>query len=252
MQTGNTFAQQVVDCWPLGNALVTFETGNGLQLLLNLPEPAEFTKIIRKTTLPLQEFLTRDRMNFPYPSNVAGTTTQKTGLGTVGSVAYLENQYYAQSAGATVLNVPIMYELSNFSHTILSLDKKLFFGHNDVYFKFSVDNVNKWAHQTNTAGASVGAATLAPALGSLQNVYLYLAVEQNPLIIDQLVQRFNSTGLKFLIDYPIVTKVTSAASTNQTIVIPFVPAQGKFLKKIFHTVWNSTETVATALDCEHS
>lgn len=253
VQTTNTFSQVVNDCWPFGNQLVTFETGNGLQLL-NLPESSKYTKIVRKTTLPLAEYLTRDVSNFPYPCNNAGTTTlNQTGLGTVGSVAYLENQYYAQSASATVNYVPVLYELSNFSNTILSLDKDLYFGQNDMYFKYTVGNVNNFAYQSSTAGAGAGTiATLAPVIGSLQNVYLYLAVEQNPIIIDQLIKQYQSSGLKIQIDYPFVTKTTTQTSTNQAIVIPFVPAQGKYLKRIYHTVWNSTEGLATALDCENS
>lgn len=221
-QTTNTTSQIVADCWPFGNQTVSFETGNGLALC-SLSEASKFTKIVRKTTLPLTEFLTRDYTNYPYPSNVTGTTTtNQTGLGTVGSVAYLENQYYDQVTGAAN-NVPIMYELSNFSHTILSLDKDQYYGVNDMYFKYTIGGVNLWAYQTSTAAAGAGTiATLNPVIGSLQNVYLYLAVEQNPLIIDQIVSQYQSSGLKFLIDYPIVTKVTVPASSNQALVIPLI------------------------------
>lgn len=252
-QTTNTTAQIVSDCWPLGNNPVSFETGNGLQLM-NLVESSKFTKILRKLNIPLNEYLTRDDTNYPFPCNVTGaTTTNQTGLGTVGSVAYLENQYYQQSGAASAFNVPVMYELSNFCNTILALDKDLYFGQNDMYFKFTIGPVNNWAYQTSTAGAGAGTiATLAPVIGSLQNVYLYLAVEQNPIIIDNLVSQYASSGLKILIDYPFVTKVATSGGANQSVVIPFTPAQGKFLKKVYHTVWNSTENLATALDCENT
>jgi len=248
-QTTNTYGQLVYDCWPFGNQLVSFETGNGLQML-NLPEPSKYTKVVSKVNTSFKEFITTDIANLPHPCN---STTNTNGNNTTVSVPYLEPQYYSTSASATASNIPLFYELSNFGNTILSLDKDLYFGQNDIYLKYTIGGTNLWTYQTSTASPGTGTiATLNPALGALQNVYLYLAVEQNPVIIDNIIKQYLSSGLRFLIDYPIVTKSTTLASTNQAVVIPFVPAMGKFLKRIYHTVWNATESLNTALDNENS
>lgn len=246
------YSRVVADCWPFGNQTVSFETGNGLQLL-NLPESSRYTKIVTKYNTSFKDYICKDVSDCPHSCNTTVLANNFSPLGTDASAYSNEPQYYYRTANNASMNVPIMYELGNFKHTILSLVKDLYFGQNDMYLKYTIGGVNNWAFLgTGAANPVTGAATLNPALTTLQNVYLYLAVEQNPVIIDNLVKEYHSRGLRFLIEYPFVTKTTAPATTNQAIVIPFVPAQGKFLRRVYHTVWNATESLNTALDCENS
>ena len=255
-QGADTYSQLVSDCFPFGNGLVTFETGNGLQML-NLPESAKYTKIQSKLNTKMSDFLGIDVTNNPHPCN---GNANLTGLGTAASNTIYEPQYYNTSGdsagvgtGNAQNNVPIYYELGMFSNTILGLDKDLYFGQNDVYLKVTIQGTNLYAYKTTALSPATGVvATLTAPMTTLQNVYLWLAVEVNPVCIDQIHRAYDSGALKVLIDYPIVTKTTTPASTNQAIVIPFLPAMGHTLKKVIHTVWNSTENLATALDCENS
>lgn len=239
-----------VDCWPFGNQSVSFETGNGLQLL-NLTESSKYTKIVTKYNTSYRNYMTKDVSDMPHPLTSADNPSP---LGTAGSDFLPENQYYSISAANTgAQNVPVYYELENFKHSILALNKDLYFGQNDMFLKYTVGASNNYAFEATNADTPVaGAATLTTAIGNLENVYLWLAVEQDPLIIQNIVSEYQSKGLRFLIDYPIITKSTAPASTNQSVVIPFVPANGKFLKRIYHTVWNSAESLNTLLDCENS
>mgnify|MGYP003519991454 CR=1 FL=1 len=247
-------ARVVADCWPFGNQSVSFETGNGLQLL-NLNESSKFTKIVTKYNTSLRNFLTKDVTDFP---NVTPTATNPTPAGTAMSGASgTEARYYIQTPAATgtttaALTVPIMYELANFKHTILACDKDLYFGANDMYLKYTIGGVDNFAYTSASVTDPRTPASLSVAIGNLENVYLWLAVEQDTEIIQNIVSKYNSSGINLLIDYPIITKSTSTPSTNQAIVVPFVPANGKFLKRIYHTVWRLPETTSTLLDCENS
>ena len=56
-----------VDCFPFfGN--VSFETGNGIQLL-NLTDSSKYTKIMQKIATKYEDFTTRDVSDLNYPCN---------------------------------------------------------------------------------------------------------------------------------------------------------------------------------------
>lgn len=250
-QGGTVVSNTVADAWPFGNQTVSFETGNGLQLL-NLPESSKYTKILTKINTPFNQYMTSDLTDIPHVVPSSLTDAQNpTGLGTAGS-SFFESQYYRQSAAGVANAIPVFYELSNFVHTILSLDKDLYFSQNDMYLKYTIGGTKAYSFQSATGTITNTPATLSSPIVELQNVYLYLAVEQQPQIIESIVQAYQTSGLRILFDYPIVTKYQSAASSNQAVVIPFVPAQGKYLKRIYHTLWNTGEYTNTALDCENN
>ena len=290
-QGASVYSFTVADAFPFGDQSLSFETGNGLQLL-NLPAPAKYTKLLSKYNTDLKDFLTTDVSNIPHPmplnnnlflnasvtarptdaptiiTQIFGTTTTSTtynfattgipivnnptALATASSSIY-EPQYFNISGANTANNIPVIYEFSNFKNTILGLDKDVYFGQNDLYFKFNVAGTNSWCYQGSTNSTpATAAATLSTAMTSLQNVYLYLAVEQNPIIIENIIKAYDTSGLRLLIDYPIVTQTMTAASTNQAIVIPFVPSMGKYLKRIYHSLFSGTQTLNTTLDCENN
>lgn len=248
---GNKVSYTTVDAFPFGNQTVSLETGNGLQLL-NLSEAARYTKVVTKVNKPFKQFMTTDDMNIPHPYLGDTVANNKNANNVNGSYLY-EPEYFTQSATGTAVNIPFYYELSNFVHSILSLDKDLYFGSQELYIKMTIDNVSKWCFSGSAANDPVTAATaLANPIVSLQNVYLWLAVEMQPEIIENIVTAYSSRGLRILIDYPVVTRIQTAASTNQAIVIPFVPAMGKTLKRLYHSVFNSADNTNLTLDCENT
>jgi hypothetical protein len=256
------------DCFNLGNQLVTFETGNGLQLL-NLPEPQKYSSILGKLNQKFTDYITNDFTEKPYsnaafasylngspaaaPANpTANPTCQNVAI----SVPYFETQYLTVSAANNILFDSNYAKLGNlFPNTILALDKDVYFGQNDVYLKITSTGYNQFAWMgTSATNPTTGAATLGTAptgATGIVGIYLYLWVEQDPIIIDRIVNQFNSNGLKLTIDFPVVSKTTTNASTNQSLVIPFVPANGKYLKKVYHTIWNATESLSTLMDCNN-
>jgi hypothetical protein len=243
------------DCFNLGNQLITFETGNGLQLL-NLPEPQKYSAVVGKLNLKLTDYITNDSTEKPYPNlnEVNGASTNVTCQNVAPSTTNnLESQYLNVSGSNSAFHDDNYFKLGNFAHTILAYDKDIYAGANDLYLKITTGGYNQfcWAG-TSATNPTTGAITLPVTAGvAINNVYLYLAVEQSPMIIDEIINKFNNGGLKITIDYPIVTKTVSGASTSQQVLIPFVPSCGKFLKKVIHTIWNSTESLATLMDANN-
>lgn len=248
--TDGTYTYTVADAFPFGNQQISLETGNGLQLL-NLPESARYTKVLTKVNTPFNKYATNDTSDMPHIINGGiAPANNPSGLGTSGYSLFDTQYYFTKNNAANY--IPVYYELSNFVHTILSLDKDIYFGSNDMYIKYSVGPVNSFCFQKASGSDPKSGAQLTNTIAALKNVYLYLAVEQQPQIIESIVQAYQSNGLKVLIDYPIVTKMqTPKDQSNQAIVIPFVPAQGRYLKRLYHTVWATNDSFNLALDCEN-
>jgi len=251
-QGAGIVSAMVADCYPFGGA-VSFETGNGLQIL-NLPYSSKFSKIVGKTSIKDDELITRDKSSFCYPCNsLINGLVPKTNDGSddAAVVPYLEPKYHRISGDDESQTVLMQYALGDLRHTAFATDKDLYFEQNDMYVKLTLNGYNDWLFQDTTATNTIAALSTALGASAFTSVYLYIAVEQNPTVIDEVVSQFNESGIKLLIDYPLTTRLT-ASSTTQNVVIPYVPSNGKTLRKVFHTLWNSTETLSTALDCDNT
>ena len=99
-----------------------------------------------------------------------------------------------------------------------------------------------------TAASPATGATAVAGNITVQNIYLFLAVEQNQLIVDSIIHKVMSSGLRLNIPYTTAFR-NSSAGTIANIQIPLTQQYGKKFKRMLHTVWNATESVNTAMDC---
>lgn len=242
-QTNAFTSGAIADAWPFFGS-VSLETGNGIQLV-NLTDPTKYSKVVGQTGMDYKEYLTRDTSDLIAPSNSATNATQ---TGVAQSVAYLEPLHLDESTANNAKTITYNLGLGDFKNTILGLDKDLYFGQNDIYLKITIGNYDKWIYETTTDVTL----PVALAANSFSSVYLYLAVEQNPVITDALRDKFDSTGIQLLIDYPITTRVSSAAGTSQSIIVPYQPSMGKTLKKVVYTCWHATENLGTSVDNDNT
>jgi len=252
-QGASTYSYMWADCFPFG--AISLETGNGLQLM-NLTEAPRYTKIVSKVQTEQKDFLTNDESELLFPSNSITASAAATPL--TGNPCYpgsadltqtyvVEPRYYfAPTAADAQQIVNVSYTLGKIKSTMLGLDKDIYFGQNDIYLKFTIEGTDKWAWKSADNGGTH--ATLSSVLASLSNVYLQLAVEQNPEITTELVSKFNASGLQLLIDFPIIHRQVNGIQTSQAWVINYTPANGKTLKRIYLSAWSGTETLQTTLD----
>ena len=130
-----------------------------------------------------------------------------------------------------VINVQI--PLSRFVDSVLSLDKDQYFSE-AVYVRI-VWNAGTGIGWTNASATDPDAATLAAIATnmSITNLTLYTAIEQNPVIVQALVEKFRSGNLSYNIPFVHMNTVSglSASGTNN-VSVRYSRPHGSRLKKI--------------------
>lgn len=233
-----------------------FGTAGGLDLC-NLNYVNRYTKVWRKARTRFGEFISKDTSSQLYPCN-SSAATNYIGVGTSGS-AYIEPKYLQNSAiGAAgppivgSLNASRLFKLDGISDTIFSVDKDLYFP-TDMYVRLTagVGNQFCWSSGSATDPTNGTPAAVANPI-TIQNCYLYLAVEQNDLIVQSVMNKVLTSGLKLTIPYTTAWRNSTSAAGAANIQIPLTQQYGRKLKRIIHTVWSPTESVNTSLDCSNT
>lgn len=224
-----------------------FGTAGGLDLC-NLNYVNRYTKVWRKARTPFSEYISNDASSQLAPCNeLKGVNT--IGGGGVPLVNYLEPKYL-DIKDAGVLNVNRMFPLKGIIDTIFSIDKDLYFP-TDMYVRLTAGVGNQIAfHATaNPATAPTTAALVGDV--TIKNIYLYLAVEQNDLIVQSVMNKVLTSGLKLTIPYTTAFRNT-VGSGAANVQISLTQQYGRKLKRMINTFWNITENGYTAMDCLNS
>lgn len=154
---------------------------------------------------------------------------------------------YIETYGTS--NVPVQYAfkipLKMIKHSLLALDK-------DFPVTEIINMKLVWApstkiYFTNSANAlSPTGANAAVGSVAITNLALQLAREENRLIYDSLMEQARK-GMSILTDWVISNRV-SGSGTSHNVSVKLNRAQGQRLKRIYHTLFNGTESGATAYD----
>ena len=155
-------------------------------------------------------------------------------------------------AGAGNIWYDVDVPLSCFKNTLFSLDK-------DIYFPQIMNIRIIWNQYTKLAwiGSSLtnpttNAAAYNPSLAAnfiptISNISIYFAIEQNPMIKQQLISQVKDSGLNVMIPYVHSLK-KPVDGTSQTVSYTFRPSHGFMLKKIYHTLFPNAETLNNAFN----
>lgn len=168
------------------------------------------------------------------------------------SLPISEPQYFIQSAtsnhaGQADMVLNIQLPLNRIVNSIFEIDKDLLFDE-VMQIRFVTNGTNKMAFIADTAtDPSTGVAFTGTV--SLSNLALYLAVEKNLEIENQLRAEKNSaTGLKVLIPFVYQAKLPLPQSTSHNLTVRINPSHGNRLRKIYWAPFDSTETGFTVYD----
>jgi len=243
---------------------------NGGPYLCDLNYCNNYSKVARKLSTKLKKFLEADPVSKLFPSNmlrdvnlraesVTPAANDPYGLpaaATFSSIKnYVEEQHLiispvgGQTPDVSLIKDNVMLPLGALKDTIMELDKDLYFPV-EMYLNIQTANANKilWT-STSASNPSSSAADVANTL-TINNIYLYLAVEKDPVIVDSLIAKFKSGGLRMQIPYTVVFRNSSTAP-NTSIQIQLTKQYGKKLKHITHMVFNNTEHLNTMYDCNN-
>lgn len=223
---------------------IQFYAKNKNEMLLDLNNFVHYTKIIFNSDIKLQEFLTFDCNSTG--SAIAGVSpvqrTNAVGAATTinvmrrdftgYAVAYTESRELISNAAAST-SVSLQINLGLIKNTILAIDKDLFFD-DTTYLKIYWSNYSNFGYSDPAGAGDANPANIVQlATFGLTNVYLYLAVEVNDYITENLRQQVNSpNGMSMLMDYP-NTFNFPLQSNLQSFSIFADSAMGIKLKRIY-------------------
>jgi hypothetical protein len=239
---------------------VYFGNASGLDVC-NLSYASKYIKMARKIKTKFQDFVSNDTLSALYPSNALASNNycpvdNQSNLNPAaykGVINYTEPRYVVQGAsgdgaGAGVFLRHRQYPLHGIVDTIFAVDKDLYIP-TDMYIRITAGGANQFSFTSgSTTEPSTTASTITTDL-TLSNIYLYLAVETNQLIIDSVINKVLSDGIKLNIPYTVSFRNSQANGTVANINLQLSSQYGKTLKQIMHTVWHGTEQYNTTLDC---
>lgn len=272
--TNNRYSYLFEDCLDLASS-VTFGTAGGLNLV-DLNYLTNYTKIARKIYTETEDYLGGDvtgglycngMLNNGQQPNIlpggftvqpnAGASTNPyllpAGFQNVAPCGVFESQYSVVSPLGGAISRYRQYPLSGIVNTLFDQDRD-FYAPVEMYLRLQTNSVNKmtFISTSNNAPTTANSAVTAAAVTANQ-LYLYLAVEQNQVIIDSVIQKYKSGNMKFQIPYTTAFRNSTAAATTASLQIPFSSQYGKRLHHVLHTVASTAdnEQLQTAISVEN-
>lgn len=167
---------------------------------------------------------------------VGGYTDKYIDAGAVLSNAETKQLMY-QQVGTSATNAAIAYRVQlnlgdAFPHTICALNKDLYFGGEILRLKIHWNNSRSFLFTTDAADDTTNETALAVA-HQLSNVYLHLAVENDPDIASAVVQNTLSNGVSLLMPYIHTRQQTTSASTSKSVTNKYNLGHGRRVQRIY-------------------
>jgi hypothetical protein len=226
---------------------LVLETSNGFKLV-DIQEVNKFCSIVVRPNTKIDQIVGNDDTSLLYATE-NDLITMPNGIATD---TLLETQYRKRSDAATAMSHTVSFRLGDFlKHSYLAIDKSFYYGNTDLFFKFNFAPYDKWVYKSNaTADAADDTVPESITDGSLTitNLKLQLAIENNKDYMATRKASFEGSGYTVLTDYPYVNRVVSAGGTNQNMLVNLTATQGKTLKKIYHSVFDNTDTLNLSHD----
>jgi len=235
--------------------------GSNNQFIVNLDQLQNYSKVVIKRETPISVFLASDPMNRLYPSNALANVVPAIRNGenrdnltatNPSNQNYREPAYWAVGALNTAVNYTVQLPLDTIKNTVMSMDKNLYFGQIS-YIRVYFGPISKICYSsTSNVNPSAGVLAAYTAAATITELQLMLAVETNPDERSAVINMVNSPGgLQMMIPYTTAFKNPNNG-TSQNINIQLDAGQGRTLLKMFHSVWNTDETLDTAYDCANN
>lgn len=232
----------------------SFGTGGGVNLV-DLNSSDKYGSVIRNIRTPTSEFMGNDISSCHYPCNQLNTTNllpfprslTLNAADCASTTSYLEPQYLNIAPAAnTALFVNRYLPLNAFKDTFLSYDKDICFPI-DMYLRFNTQQSQKMGfYTTNPANpGGSGNYTLFSAgqtPSNFINVYLYLAIEENKVIVDSLNSSMKSGSMKYQIPYTYSYRFGQAGgSTSANFTVTLTRQFGDKLKRLLYVPFHGNE-----------
>lgn len=169
------------------------------------------------------------------------------------AVSYNERIYVNAGTGVAadaVNGINVMFPMKYLYNTIFNVDRDLYFGE-VLQLRVIFDGRDSTYFRANNANdVSAGAPLSMDQDINVSNISFYCAIEQDPSIASQLVEKVNTSGLTIPIPF-VYSYKTNLSSTIQSLSLRFNRAHGKKLRRIYHAPYNNSETACYAYSREN-
>jgi hypothetical protein len=118
------------------------------------------------------------------------------------------------------------------------LNKDLYFGGEILRLKIHWNNSRSFLYTTDNPDAVTNATALA-VVHQLSNVYLHLAVENDPDISAAVVQNTLTNGVSLLMPYIHTRQQTTSASTSKTVTNKYNLGHGRRVQRIYTSAFDA-------------
>jgi hypothetical protein len=166
-------------------------------------------------------------------------------------VNYVDCRYFDVSASNAAYVKQSSIEGKHIKNSILAYDKDIWFPE-PVIIRIVWNASSKIAFKTDGVGGdtniTIGTAVLDVDTITYSEVYFMLAVEQNLEAVNMLKNKVMNEGLIIPIDYVKPNKYVHPAATNQNVSLKFSRIDGVKLEKVYHSLFNATETTSSLYD----
>lgn len=225
---------------------VTF--GDIAVLACDIQNAGEYYHSVVPYNVRWEDFIVADKIDGFYPSRVLATNNLlpisldglTTGVLNNATMSYTEPQHLQiGSSAATAYVVTATRPLSHFKDTILGMDKDQVFPA-DTFLRIYTQLGQRLCYYTSTPASPQLPANVTLLTNNVPfiNWYLYLALEQNDDLKDQLLRSLATGALKYKIPYTYVQEQTTSAGSSSNITLPVTSAYGGLLKKIIFACYN--------------
>lgn len=225
--------------------------GDGFNVgLTDIQYADRYSKAVRTLRCPKDEFESLDRENGSYRSgelasvNVLPFSRDGVALGTQNACTndYDEVKYLRIAPNVNqALTVNRFLPLSSFKDSFIGMDKNMFFPR-EMFLRFNTQHANRICFQAvNPSNPHISATEIASgdAPPKFLNLYLYLAVETNEVLIDQIKSKVMSSGLRMSIPFQYAYRFTTqAGATSSSIQITLTQQFGRKLKRMLTLPFN--------------
>jgi hypothetical protein len=233
-----------------------FGNGSGLGIV-DLQYADAAVNVLRPVRTHIADFLSKDELSEFYPCNQLVTSNifpfsrdgLSTGVDNASTNNYLEPQHLNI---APVVNTPInvsrYFPLNSFKGTFLDCDKDVVFG-TDMYLRLFTNYGQRLGQYTTTPTNPNANNTAITASVTMNNVYLYLAIEENLDIRNSLLTALSHGSIRMTIPYLYSYRFSvSGNAPSGNVSLTLTKNYGRGVKRITLVPFNAQEYSNYAFD----
>lgn len=239
---------------------MTFGTAGGLNLV-DIQNTNNYVAVARKIDTNTEDYIAGDVTGGLVKSDLTSTNyfppsyTAEAGnlFGiaagvTVVAATGLEPQYVRTAAATTKLEIQRTFPLSAITGSLFSMPQDQFFGADNMYLRIQTAVSSKVGYVATAVTNPVTGAAVLEAQPTVKNIYLYLALEMDQMIIDSIMQKYQSGQLKYTIPFTYLFRSASVGAGSTSIQVQLTSQYGKLLKRMLYSVFPASEALNAAYD----